>query len=46
VQDVVGSQPEEDGETLSFLTGNGVVRARLHVDERGKILRVECGLLQ
>jgi hypothetical protein len=43
---VVGLQSEEDGETLSFQTGKGVVRARLHIDERGRILHVECGLVQ
>ena len=43
---IVGLQSEDDGESLSFLTSKGVVRARLHIDERGKILRVECGLVQ
>ena len=46
VQGIVGLQPEDDGESLSFLTSKGVVRARLHIDQRGRILRVECGLVQ
>jgi hypothetical protein len=46
IRSIVGLHPEDDGESLSFLTSKGVVRARLHIDERGKILRVECGLVQ
>ena len=44
--DVVGAQSEADGETLSFQTSKGVVRARLHMDQLGRILHVECGLVQ
>ena len=43
---LLGLQSEDDGESLSFQTSKGVVRARLHIDERGRILRIECGLVQ
>jgi ketosteroid isomerase-like protein len=46
VSNLLGLQSEDDGESLSFQTSKGVARARLHIDARGRILRVECGLAQ
>ena len=43
VSDLVGLQSEGDGGSVSYRTNDGVVRARLLLNEEGKIAHVTCG---